>query len=221
MTRTVRTSARLCVLAAVVTLTSGLAVAESAGAATRSQVVSRVRTEDPVVFVTIDDGSVRSKQARSAVERLRWPVTSFVVPASLERDPRYFTTFGPDARVENHTVTHRNLTRLSRSQQRREICDASRRIARKTGTRPRWLRPPYGEHNGDTALAAAQCGITHVVTWRVTVNGSNISTWGGPIRRGDIILLHFRPDLDKSIKALSEELDRLGLEPADLGDYLR
>lgn len=196
-------------------------VSGTAGASATVTVLSRVPTDDAVVFVTIDDGFTRSAAAASELRSLNWPVTSFPVTAALARDVRYFTGIGNPSHVANHTVGHPKLPTLSETAQRTEICTAADRTGKLTGRRPSWFRPPYGSYDRRTLRAAASCGVTHLLLWRVTVNGRRIDTWGSaPIHRGDIILLHYRPDLAVSVRALADELDRLGLHVADLGRYL-
>ena len=91
---------------------------------------------------------------------------------------------------------------------------------KKSSNAPVLFRPPYGRYNQETLEAAASCGITHVVLWKVVVSDGRITTQGGPIRRGDIILLHYVKSLDKSLRALDVKLRSLGLSPALLGSYL-
>lgn len=209
----------LLVLAA--SLVCGALPGRSASAgATEAPVISRIETRDPVVFVTIDDGNTRSPRVAADLRKLNWPVTSFVVPSALARDPDYFIQLGATNVFGNHTTHHPNLKKLSERAQRAEICGGADKVAKLVGKRPTWLRPPYGAHNAATRRAAAACGMDHIVTWRVTVYGNRISTWGGPIKRGDIILLHYIPSLHTSLRALARELERLGLRPADLAQYL-
>ena len=40
----------------------------------------RIETKDPVVFITIDDGKNRPADAVKILDRLKWPITSFLVP---------------------------------------------------------------------------------------------------------------------------------------------
>jgi hypothetical protein len=79
---------------------------------------------------------------------------------------------------------------------------------------------PYGSWNQTTVRAAQSCGYPGFVLWDVTVDGSNIATTYGTIRRGDIILLHYTSNLAQGIVALGSALDRVGLHPAKLADYL-
>lgn len=184
-------------------------------------VISRVDTKENIVFITIDDGFTRSAAARAALEKLQWPVTSFVLPRPLSQGVSYFKSLGSRAEFANHTVNHPNLTRLSARQQRNEICGARKRIEKLVGSHTSFFRPPGGSFNDTTRKAARECGMTHLLMWRATVWGNDISTWGGDIKRGDVILLHYVQSLDQSIRTLDAELRRLGLRPALLSDYLK
>jgi peptidoglycan/xylan/chitin deacetylase (PgdA/CDA1 family) len=212
----------LVLLAASGTSSASAEASVSASASPTSPVVPvvyRVKTADPVVFITIDDGFTRTERAKRMLEDIVH--SAFVIRGPLNQDPSFWrrshergVSFG------NHTARHPNLTRLSRRSQQREICAGRDAVKKVVGTTPVLFRPPGGNWNQSTLRAAHACGMTHLVLWDVVVDGSRISTWGPPIRRGDIILLHYRHDLDVSLKVLMKELDRLGLRPADLEKYL-
>jgi peptidoglycan/xylan/chitin deacetylase (PgdA/CDA1 family) len=198
-----------------------LAFAPTAEARTHIQVVSRVRTSDAVVFITIDDGFHRTRDAAATLERLKWPVTSFVLPKTLGAGKTsYFKSLGSRSEFGNHTVDHTDMRKLSVAAQRKQICRADKQLTGLVGSPTTMFRPPFGSYDSRTLDAAAACGMTHLVMWRVTVSGSEIRTWGGSIRRGDIILLHYVPSLGRSLDALARELSKLGLKPALLSEYL-
>lgn len=182
-------------------------------------VVYRVKTSDPVVFITIDDGFTRTARAKAMLEDIVH--SDFVLRGPLMQDPSFWqqersrgVSFG------NHTARHPNLKRLSQKAQQREICAGRDAVKSVVGVTPVLFRPPGGNWNKNTLLAARACNMSHLVLWNVVVDGSRISTWGTPIKRGDIILLHYRHDLDVSLRVLLKELERLRLRPADLEDYL-
>ena len=195
-----------------------------AHAARRSAIVlNRVKTDDPVVFVTIDDGLTRDPAVAEWLEQRGWPITNFILTGQLDEwdSTSFFSLLGKGSDFANHSSTHRALKGMSFEKQKAEICGAQRRIEAATWKARKWFRPPFGSRDETTYQAAAACGISHVVMWRVSVNRAGIHTWGdAPVRKGDIILLHFVPDLLNSLKMLAAELDRLGLRPAPLADYL-
>lgn len=190
-------------------------------AAARIDVWSRIPTDDPVVFITIDDGFSPTPEAARQLEMLGWPITNFLVTPTLARHTDYFANITPWVLFGTHGRTHAPLKGRDYEGQRAEICGGVDDTAAIVGIRPVWYRPPGGNYDGETLRAARSCGITALLTWRVTVNGTTVRTWGGPIRRGDIILLHYRKDLAESLRALKRELDAVGLHPGQLDHYLR
>lgn len=184
------------------------------------RIVSRIPTDKPVVFVTIDDGFRQEWSAQWLLAQYRWPITNFVVSAPLWRSAGWFASLTPHVTFGLHTRTHRNLPSLSFEEQKRELCSSADDVRATTGIRPSWMRPPGGAYNQDTVRAAKACGISAIVLWRARVNADFVETWGGPLRPGDIILLHYRKDLAYSLAALKMRLDEAGLTPAPLDDYL-
>ncbi|WP_240110118.1 polysaccharide deacetylase family protein [Streptomyces sp. MUM 203J] len=206
---------------------SAQAVAADSEAAT---VISRVDTDDPVVFLTVDGGWGTGNAAgaqRLLLER-RVPASLFLLPGAYEREMDYYRTLlahGP-SRVENHTVSHPDLTTLGEAGQRAEICGARDRQLAAFGDSPRLLRPAGGPTyswpycNDDTLTAARACGAEAVVTWT-----HDFTTWGEwtpptpRLRAGDIVLLHMGPQLEADLTRALEAAEAAGLEPANLREY--
>jgi hypothetical protein len=70
-------------------------------------------------------------------------------------------------------------------------------------------------------VVARRCGIRAVVTWRATMNNGRLDVQGGgPLQPGDIILMHFRPDLRQNLEVALDAARAAGLQPAPLEDYL-
>ncbi len=185
--------------------------------------ISRVRTRDPVVFITVDDGWVRDPSLPDLLEKERIPITAFVLGQILRADPGFWRRLeGAGAVIEDHTLTHARLAGLPLQQQIREICGEADEEARILGHRPVLFRPPYGAYDANTLAAARACGLRAVVLWDASVFRGNLRTAsGGPLRPGDIVLMHFRRELPFELQSLSEILGRRGLRPAHLEDYLR
>jgi len=196
-------------------------LAEVPERASNDFVIYRVETRDPVVFITVDDGFWKTPEALAEVKRLGWPVSSFVLPRPLSQNVPYFKAFGSTVEFGNHTYSHTSLKRRSLTFQKNEICRGAGAVEKLVGVRPVLFRPPFGAWDKNTIEAARSCGMEKLVLWRVVVSGEKISTWGGPIRRGDIIILHYRPSLAASLTVLDAALRKQGLRPALLGDYLK
>jgi peptidoglycan/xylan/chitin deacetylase (PgdA/CDA1 family) len=181
----------------------------------------RIDTKDPVVFITIDDGKDRPADAEAVLNRLKWPITSFLVPKLVHTHAQWFAQLSSVNDIGSHTAQHIALKGLSFKKQKDEICRGEGRMLGKFGKTTGYFRPPYGLWDPTTLKAAAACGITHVFLWRVSLNGRTITTWGGNIRAGDIIIIHYVGSLAQSLRRLERELKRLKLTPARLSDYVK
>ncbi|AZK92630.1 MULTISPECIES: polysaccharide deacetylase family protein [Streptomyces] len=185
-------------------------------------VVDRVETRDPVFFVTIDDGWYHDPAAARILLDRRIPASLFLLPDATSYDTGYFRNLvdnGP-SRIENHSLTHPDLTGLDEAGQRAELCGARSRHLVTFGQEPRLTRPPYGAFDERTRTAARACGSKAVVTWT-----HDQTTWGTPpappaLKAGDIVLLHFTPSLAADLARVMAAADSAGLKAARLRDYI-
>ncbi|MCX6460417.1 MAG: polysaccharide deacetylase family protein [Actinobacteria bacterium] len=190
-------------------------------------VVSKITTKNPVFFITIDDGWGQPKSATDYVAATHLPVTSFLTNAAVQGNWSFFKKMSAYDAVQNHTMTHKALSKDSTDRQY-EICGAQARYATKIGTKPWILRPPYGAGFMPRRAAApaiektaASCGIKHIALWNVTVDKNRKMAFAGKsFQKGDIVLLHFEGDLAANLKALVQAYAKLGLKPASLSQYL-
>ena len=184
-------------------------------------VFSRIPTTDPVVFLTIDDGIVQDPAVLDYIKAQNIPVTMFPVPAYVEQNEPYFQAIhATGATVQDHTVHHTDLTKLSPADQKTEICGPLDEYQQKFGVRPWIFRPPYGSMNNNVAYAARSCGIRAIVLWKAATNDGRVDTQGGPLQPGDIVLMHFRTDLRQNLENVLNAAAAQGLHPAYLSDYL-
>jgi peptidoglycan/xylan/chitin deacetylase (PgdA/CDA1 family) len=198
----------------------GTASAQAQTAEPEPYVVYRVQTKDPVVFITIDDGVYRSEAAMAEIRDLNWPVVHFLPPGMLRNDPSWFERFGEPVEFGNHSETHMRLKGRGFDIQKREICQGATKVKSFVSGPITWLRPPYGVYDKTTVNAAKSCKMRHIVLWNVEVVEGRIHTWGGEVKRGDIILLHHRKELAGDLRALERKLRQLRLRPAVLSAYL-
>ncbi|WP_435284318.1 polysaccharide deacetylase family protein [Streptomyces koelreuteriae] len=191
-------------------------------------VVDRVRTRDPVVFLTYDDGIERDPAFAGLVRERRLPVTLFLTDSVA--GPGY----GRLARLravgvslQNHTLDHPALRGLPYAGQRAEICGQQHKLRIRFGIRPHLFRPPYGTYDRATLRAAADCGITALVLWRASLSADGELTYphGEPrLHPGDIISVPSTPTESLSPTArtvrLLREIEGRGLRVGRLEDYL-
>ena len=183
--------------------------------------VYRVRTKDPVVFITIDDGVFKNARARDLVERRQVPITSFLTAWTIQDRTRYFERVSAAGSIQNHSATHASFSKISTDLDH-EICYSQRKIAKEFDEAAWMLRPPYGMSADSPRVRAVarRCGIQRIVMWDSVVDDGKISYRNGKLRNGSIILLHYGKDLDKDLRAALRAASKAGLTPADLADYL-
>jgi len=185
-------------------------------------VIAKVPTPNRVVFFTIDDGFVQDPAVIDFLRAHHLPVTMFVLPGAVNQNPGYFQAIRAlGASVQDHTVHHPNLERLSYEGQVQEICGSLDGFTMLFAQRPWLFRPPYGAYNQATLRAARACGLQAVITWDGTMNDGVLRLQHpGGLQPGDIILMHFRPDLLQNLKNLSGAAYLSGVQPAPLEQYL-
>ncbi|HMC52029.1 MAG TPA: polysaccharide deacetylase family protein, partial [Acidimicrobiales bacterium] len=186
-------------------------------------VVSHVATTDPVVFVTIDDGWDKDPTVLPFLAAHQIKVTAFLIGRiAIRTSPYWDSLVAQGGVVEDHTQTHPFLARRPLALQRAEICTPLDEDQRLFGRRPTLFRPPYGSMDHTTVVAAGECGLGAVVLWDAAVaRGKLRRATAGPLRPGDIIILHWGPGLAGDLRALVAVLDQSGLHSAQLEDYLR
>ncbi len=185
--------------------------------------ISRVPTTDRVVFLTIDDGYVRDPAAVAQIRQAQVPVSLFLVATEARAGHSYFADLvAAGATVGNHTLGHPELSGMPLTTQVDEICGASTLTRQLYGVSPTLFRPPFGSFDATTRHAAARCGFSTMVLWEATVNDGVIRIKGGRERllAGDIILLHFRPDLSENLAKVFAAVAAEGLRVGRLEDYV-
>ncbi|MFJ4674667.1 MULTISPECIES: polysaccharide deacetylase family protein [unclassified Kitasatospora] len=183
-----------------------------------------VPTDDEVVFLTVDDGWTRTPEAARLIADRALPVTAFPLPMPEGFEPDYFrrVTAAPGSSIQDHGVSHRDLTTLSPAEQQAEICDARDAVTARYGTVPTVFRPPYFAFDDDTLQAAANCGMAHVLTATADFTSGAANVYhGGPLQPGDVIIMHFTDTLADDLRRALDAAGQAGLRPAALGDHLR
>ena len=112
------------------------------------------------VAVTFDDGPAAStNQVLDILARKHATASFFVLAPKVRANPGAVQRMRAAGHtVGSHTVTHRDLTKLSQPEVRREVEEGSRAIADATGASPRFVRPPYGALNATVSEAARGAG---------------------------------------------------------------
>jgi peptidoglycan/xylan/chitin deacetylase (PgdA/CDA1 family) len=186
-------------------------------------VLHRIDTTDPVVFITIDDGYDKDPRVVALLQSRHIPVTPFLTVDAIKDKPSFFVKVqnASGQSVEDHTLTHPKLSTLGYDAQVREICGAATTLQGYFGQKPWLFRPPYGDYDRTTRREAASCGMKALVLWDVSLPHAVLRYANGSVlHRGDIILIHWRPNLYRDLPVALDAAAAQGLRVAALQDYL-
>jgi peptidoglycan/xylan/chitin deacetylase (PgdA/CDA1 family) len=184
--------------------------------------LSRIPTDQPVAFLTIDDGWIKRPEALPLLQKAGVPVTLFLTINAIRDNPGYFRQLrDAGAVIEAHTITHAKLAGQSYDFQKREACGSADQLAGFYGRRPLLFRPPFGEKDNTTLKVVHDCGMHAAFFWKETVDKGIVRYQSGnTIQRGDIILMHFRDRFVDDFIAALQAIKDAGLTPGLLEDYV-
>jgi peptidoglycan/xylan/chitin deacetylase (PgdA/CDA1 family) len=188
----------------------------------RAVFLSRIPVTQPVAFITIDDGYLKSPEAPKLFAAAHVPVTLFLTTDAVQDDLGYFDRLRQyGAVIEAHTISHPELRGRSESFQKRQICGSADRLGTWYGRRPVLFRPPFGDKDETTLRVARACGMKAAFMWKETVHKGKVRFQEGKtVQKGDIILMHFRPAFVQDFLAALRAIKKAGLTPALLEDYI-
>lgn len=209
----------------------------------------QVPTDEPVVFITIDDGYFTDPLADAFVQSTPIPVTQFLTyyaassgayppPSSgdglahVEALRLYQTGTADQRRVGCHQKEHLDYRGQSVADQQKAMTDAADWLGGPDmfNGRPRLFRPPYGQYDTNTLEAAYNASMPKLVLWTWAFERSSLqlaNEYGSPrLRAGDIVLLHHPNAAGLDGYLMQQFQDTLAmiqgenLYPAYLHDYL-
>jgi len=127
--------------------------------------VMRVRTDEPVVVLTYDDGpTADTPSVLEALAEVGATATFFVLLTRVRLAPGLLA----DVRDAGHEIAlhgpdHRRLTSLDPAQLRSRMRDARAELEDAAGVPVRWFRPPYGAQSLRSWRAARAAGLDPVL----------------------------------------------------------
>lgn len=174
------------------------------------------------VYITIDDGTYPDPQVLALMQQTHLPVTAFLTSNAAAAHLTYWRSFlAAGGVIEDHTVSHPNLTTLSESAAEAQWVGASRAFTTWFGTTPSLGRPPYGAVSTSVRLAASQAGLRSLVLWSASMWKGRLTTYDGrPLRAGEIVIFHWVPGLYQDLTAFLGLAAAQGLHPASLAQSL-
>lgn len=185
------------------------------------KIVDELPGNQPVVYITIDDGWYPDQKVLKLMQQYHLPITTFLVQQAAQEHPEFWHEFvNAGGHIEDHTFNHPFLTHLSLADQEKQISQPIDYF-RQYGPPPDELRPPYGDFNSEVGQAAKDSGIKYIVMWDAEMKNSTLSTRSGqPLKSGDIILLHWKLGLNQELLKLLNIIQKQNLGIADLTQAL-
>jgi peptidoglycan/xylan/chitin deacetylase (PgdA/CDA1 family) len=176
------------------------------------------RSAGRAIYITIDDGWTPSAQVLALMHQTYLPITAFLIAGAAREHLSYWKEFvTAGGMIGDHTVSHPDLTKISRGRATAQWGQARTLLGRWLGQTPAVGRPPYGAFGHRVEVAAALGGLTVLAGWSATMSGDRVRTWDGkPLSPGEIVLLHWDPGLGHQLTALLAAIRAQHLNPAPL-----
>ena len=164
------------------------------------------------VALTFDDGPhpVQTKRLLDGLKERNVKVTFFLMGESIEGNEEIVKQMQEDGHlIGNHSYSHIQLTKAGED----AVCDAIKHtediIAEITGTRPEYLRPPYGDWND-----SLECHLDLIpvfwsvdsLDWKLKNTKKIVDKVLKKTGDGDIILMHdiFPTSVDAALQIIDE-----------------
>lgn len=186
-------------------------------------VITKIPTEQKVVFLTIDDGAVKRESDLKLLENHGVKASLFLAHSFIAGHAAFYKSYlDAGYLIEDHTLTHNlGFINLSFAQQKAEICGMADYEEQQFGRRPVFFRPPGGPYTQAVRRAAAECGMKAIVDWEAKANAGGMDYQvGNALRPGEIVLMHFRPEFPSDLAAFLKAQKAAGLKVVLLEDYL-
>ncbi len=187
-------------------------------------VITKIETKHPVVFLTIDDGNIKTPESIKLMAEYDYPSSLFLTKDTIADNPAFFNAFkAQGSLIENHTVTHNiNMVRQwGYQQQLNDMVGMQEYAFQHFGRRPTLFRPPGGAYSNVMRQAVADAGMKAIVTWEAKANAGKMDYQvGNSLRPGDIVLMHFRAEFAADLAAFRAAQLAAGLEVVLLEDFL-
>jgi peptidoglycan/xylan/chitin deacetylase (PgdA/CDA1 family) len=152
-----------------------------------------------LAVLTFDDGPypVETPLLLAQLQALHVPAVFFVIGHDVRRQPA-IAARARLAHVElgNHTATHPEMAALPLGEQQAEIAQGARDIEAVTGVRVRYFRPPHGNYDAATIVAARAEGERMALwdidpgDWRTIPSPQIVAHVIAHARSPAVILLH-------------------------------
>lgn len=172
--------------------------------------------EQKTAVLTFDDGPHPecTMQLLDGLRERGVKATFFLMGQSVEGNEEVVRTMQEDGHlIGNHCFQHIRMTKVSETEACEAVSRTSERIEEITGTRPRYLRPPYGEWNENLECLLDMTPVFWTLDsldWKLQNADAIVRRVEKSVRDGDIILMH--DIFPTSVEAALRLVDELGAQ---------
>lgn len=173
---------------------------------------NQICNSEKKVLLTFDDGPSRQlSNILDILNKKNIPAMFFWHSNLLFKERPWKRVLEEGHIIGSHAVNHKNLAKLTKDQQYKQIKYSIDKIEEITRTKVRYFRPPFGQYNEDTISILYELDLVPVM-WEITsFDWENKSTPENIINNvvehvqdGSIILLH---ELKQTVTVLPQIID--------------
>lgn len=168
--------------------------------------------KEKCVALTFDDGPGRyTERLLNQLKETNVPATFYLLGQNAPIYPKTVQRMVREGhQLGNHTLSHKSLTTLSKTQVSHEVQDSAKKIKKVAGTAPDTMRPPYGARNKDVdSRIDVPLVLWDVDTldWQHRDPKKTVKIAMNEVSDGSIILMH---DIhESSVKAVPNLIKKL------------
>ncbi|OJJ21840.1 hypothetical protein BKI52_10305 [marine bacterium AO1-C] len=170
------------------------------------------------VALTFDDGPDGrvTLQVLKILAKYKVSASFFVVGNYVKKYPKVVKQIADAGHlVLNHSTTHQSYLKKSKSWLKRDLLATEDAIYKVIGKRPAMFRPPYGDIDPQMIEVVQQNAYKNIIWSYDTLDwtGASVDTIAQgviqKVRPGEIVLMHSRPGVENTVKALPLIIQRL------------
>lgn len=212
-------------------LVLGLLLAMTTFAHAQSEKITKVKTDQPYVALTFDDGPNGENMA--AIMKILATndakATFFLVGKNVDKEPELAAKVGQEGHeIGNHSMTHPHLSKLSAEEVTAQIADAQASIEKATGVKPIIFRAPYLDQNDEVLAIVAQYDMPYAIgssisvgDWQEGITADKIYERAAKANAGDVILMHsWSGHTREALPRIIETLKGKGLQCVTVSELL-
>ncbi|OIJ13885.1 polysaccharide deacetylase [Anaerobacillus arseniciselenatis] len=175
---------------------------------------NQLKPADRKIVLTFDDGPSRHLESfLNILSEKDCKAVFFWQSRLLHKDRLWKRVLQEGHQIGAHSINHKNLAKLTKEQQYKQIKNSIDKIEQITGKEVNYFRPPFGQYNEDTMSILVDLDVVPIM-WEISsFDWENKATptkivcnVANNTRDGSIILMH---ELEQTVAILPDLIDRI------------